>query len=251
MKDDEYYNKFYSYFSSRRVFKRKDLLEFFHKLEPGLKESTFSWRIFDLKKRNIISDLKTGVYTLNSKKPFVPQISPDIISINKLITQLYDPQFYMTWDTIWINDLTELQATSSQIILEIEKGLMTSVFFTLRDQGFREMFIKPDNSMTERYISEGEHPIIIKPFISRSPAQIVENIKAPSLEKILVDLYCDDEIYFAFQGHQLEVIYRNAVSRYSLNFSTLFTYAKRRSREDEIKTLLMNVLDTDLKEILK
>lgn len=72
----------------------------------------------------------------------------------------------------------------------------------------------------------------------------------PTLEKILVDLYCDDKVYFAFQGHQLSNIYRVAAARYALNFSRLFAYAKRRSREDEIRSLLLKVLDKDLKEII-
>ncbi|MFT3746797.1 MAG: hypothetical protein QM768_00705 [Agriterribacter sp.] len=103
----------------------------------------------------------------------------------------------------------------------------------------------------ERYIFEAKHPVIIKPFLSRSPAQLIDDVKVPALEKILVDLYCDEQVYFAYQGHQLEIIYRNAIYRYALNFSKLLTYAKRRSREDEIKSLLMKVLEKDLKEIIQ
>jgi hypothetical protein len=145
----------------------------------------------------------------------------------------------------------ELQATSSQVILEIEKGFVESVLFALKDESIAEVFIKPDESIIKRYISEAKHPVIIKPFLSRSPAQLIENVKVLALEKILVDLYCDEKIYFAYQGHQLEIIYRNATSRYALNFSKLLTYAKRRSRKDEIKALLMKVLDEELKEIIQ
>jgi hypothetical protein len=66
-----------------------------------------------------------------------------------------------------------------------------------------------------------------------------------------VDLYCDEHVFFAFQGHQLENIYKNAATRYHLNFSKLFTYAKRRSREDEVKNLFKTVLDDDLKNIIE
>lgn len=251
MSENELYHTLAQELGSYPVLTRKDLLNFFRQREPGLKESTFAWRVFDLKRRNIITDLKKGIYTLNSKSPFTPQLSVEIKSISRLVTQQYDAHFYTIWDTSWLNDLTELQATASLVILEIEKGFMDSVFFALKDEGFPEVFIKPDESIMERYISEAKHPIIIKPFLSRSPAQLIDDIKVPALEKILVDLYCDEQVYFAYQGHQLEIIYRNAASRYTLNFSKLLTYAKRRSREDEIKALLMKVLEKDLKEIIQ
>jgi hypothetical protein len=251
VKENKTYNKLYSWFGSYDVITREDLSKFFHELEPNLKKSTFSWRIFDLKKHNIISDLKTGVYTLNLKEQFAPDLSEEIRSIYNLIVQQYDPNFSIIWDTIWLNDLTELQATSSQIILEIEKGLMDSVFYALKDEGYSELYIKPDESTTARYISEAKHPIIIKPFVSRSPVQLIENVKVPALEKVLVDLYCDEQVYFAYQGHQMEIIYRNAAARYTLNFSKLLNYAKRRKREEGVKTLLKEVLQNELKEIIE
>lgn len=137
------------------------------------------------------------------------------------------------------------------VVLEVEKGYMDSAFFTLKDKGFTETFIKPDKNLVEKYISEAKHPVIIKPFLSRSPVQSVEGIIVPTLEKMMVDIYCDDQIYYAFQGNQLLNIYRNAVNKYTLNFSKLFNYAKRRSREDEIKGLLLKVLDNNLKSIIE
>lgn len=247
------YNRLIREFKGHPVVSRDDLLKFFRKYEPELNKATFAWRVFDLRRRNIISDLRKGVYTLSNKKTLEPSFNDEILRISKLIGQQYDPYFYNVWDTIWLNGFIELQTVSSLIVLEVEKGEMDSVFYSLKNNGFAEIFIKPDEKIVERYVSEARHPVIIKPFISRSPLQLVENelIMIPTLEKILVDLYCDDSVYFAFQGHQLENIYRIAAAEYILNFSTLFTYAKRRHREDEIKNLLLKVSDENLKKVIK
>jgi hypothetical protein len=245
------YKKLREAFKTQPVFSRDELLSFFQKYEPDLAEATFTWRIFDLKKRNIIRDVKTGVYTLNNQQPFEPVLNNIIISISKLVGKQYDLHFCNIWDTAWLNEFVELQATTSMIILEVEKGFMDDVFFTLKDKGITEVFVKPDTSLIEKYVSEAQQPVIIKPFLSRSPIQSIEGIRVPVLEKILVDIYCDDQIYYAFQGNQLIQVYRNAVTRYSLNFSKLFNYAKRRSREGEIKNLLLKVLDNDLKNIIE
>lgn len=251
MSENFLYKQLVHQFRGRILFTRNDLLKFFRQYDPDLNEATFTWRVFDLKRRNIIADVKKGIYTLHDKNAFSPSVTDKMISINKLIMQQYDAHFYSIWDTASLNELVELQATSFQVILEVEKGVMESVFSTLKHMGFTEVYIKPDENTVERYMSEAAYPVIIKPFLSRSPVQLIEDVKVPTLEKILVDLYCDNQIYFAYQGHQLEIIYRNAARRYSLNFSRLFTYAKRRSREYEIKSRLLKVLDNELKEIIE
>lgn len=245
------YRKLKDEFKAHPVFNRDALLSFFHQYEPALAEGTFTWRIYDLKKRNIIRDVKKGVYALNNQQAFEPALNDTIKSICKLVEKQFNPDFYTIGDTIWLNEFIELQATTSMVILEVEKGFMDNVFFFLKDKGFRDVFVKPNTDLIEKYASEVQHPIIIKPFLSRSPIQLTEGIKVPSLEKILVDVYCDDHIYYAFQGSQLKQIYRNAAAKYSLNFSTLLNYAKRRNREEEIKNLLLNAVDKDLKKIIE
>lgn len=251
MSNNYIYTRLQEEFKTHPVFNRDELMVFFQQYEPNLNEGAFAWRIFDLKKRNIIRDVRKGIYTLNNHKAFEPKLNDVMKFIGKLIKQQYDPHFYNIWDTDWLNEFTELQATTTMIVLEVEKGYMDSVFFTLKDNGFAETFIKPDENLIEKYVSEAKHPVIIKPFLSRPPVQLIDDMIVPSLEKILVDIYCDDQIYYAFQGNQLLNIYRNAAKKYSLNFSKLFNYAKRRSREEEIKGILLKVLDNDLKNIIE
>jgi len=245
------YRKLRDEFKAHPVFNRDELLRFFHQYEPDLAEGTFTWRIYDLKKRNIIRDVKKGIYALNNQQAFEPALNDTIKSISKLVEKRFDPNFYNIWDTIWLNEFIELQATTSMVVLEAEKGFMDSMFYFLKDEEITEVFVNPDTGLMEKYASEAQHPVIIKPFLSRSPVQLIEGIKVPSLEKILVDIYCDDHIYYPFQGNQLVQIYRNAVAKYSLNFSTLLNYARRRNRGDEIKNLLLNAVDKDFKKIIE
>ena len=48
-------------FKNRPSFTREELLDFYMDFEPNLKEGTFGWRIYDLKKKNIIKPLKRGL----------------------------------------------------------------------------------------------------------------------------------------------------------------------------------------------
>ena len=108
-------------FKRREVFSREDLLWFYRELEPDLKESTFGWRIFDLKKRHIIKDVKKGVYTLEEKQKFRPELDSKIIKISKFLGTSFDYHNYNIWNTAWLNEMTELQTKSYIIILDVDK----------------------------------------------------------------------------------------------------------------------------------
>ena len=45
-------------------------------------------------------------------------------------------------------------------------------------------------------------------------------------------------------------IYENAINQYTINFTKLFSYAKRREREHEIKQFLTNHLFHRVKDII-
>ena len=55
---------------------------------------------------------------------------------------------------------------------------------------------------------------------------------------MFVDLYCDKKLFRAFHGSELIHIIKNAYNRYSIDFTKLFGYAKRRRREIDIKEFL-------------
>jgi len=239
-------------FKNREVFSRDDLLLFYRELEPDLKEATFGWRVFDLKKRHIIKDVKKGIYTLEEKQKFRPELDNKIIKISKFLETSFDYHNYNIWSTAWLNEMTELQTTSYMIILEVDKGSMETVFYNLKDKGkFNNVYLKPDETMINTYISEISEPLIVKSMISRAPVMKIRNVIIPTIEKILVDLYCDEKLFYAFQGHQLVKIYDSCLSRYIINYSRLLNYAKRRKREEGITEFLTTHLHDKIREVLE
>ena len=75
-------------------------------------------------------------------------------------------------------------------------------------------------------------------------------VSTPFLEKILVDLFADERLYYLYNGSELINIYENAITNYTINFTTLFSYAKRREREQEIKLFLKNTMGHLITDIL-
>ncbi|HWJ26925.1 MAG TPA: DUF6577 family protein [Flavisolibacter sp.] len=241
-------------FQNRETFSRDELFHFFQAWDPDLKEGTLAWRIHDLKRKQIIKDVKKGIYTLEHKQDFRPEPDPIISQLSSFMENSTNHQFYNVWTTAWLNELIELQATSFLYILEVDKDSMQSVFFSLKDEGTGlNLFFKPDEKVIETYISELSEAIIVEPMISRAPVMKVKGIIFPTLEKILVDLLCEEKLFFAYQGQQLVKIYEACLDKYSINFSRLFNYAKRRKRDEALKSFLManNRLHEKIKEIIE
>ncbi len=89
-------------------------------------------------------------------------------------------------------------------------------------------------------------------FIGEAPChQNGTSMKVPKLEKLLVDLFCDDALLVAYKGGSQQTIFENALTRYDINFKTLFAYAERRKKEAALKTYLHQYFQTELKQLLE
>jgi hypothetical protein len=124
--------------------------------------------------------------------------------------------------------------------VKVERDLLESVEYTLSDKGLHVMW-----TMRGAYLSFGraEDPIALLPLISRAPLQKAsigkgKFVTCPTLEKILVDIYDDNKIFHFVQGAELERIFYHALSRYAINWTTLFGYAKRRGKENALRAFL-------------
>ena len=71
-----------------------------------------------------------------------------------------------------------------------------------------------------------------------------------ALKKKMVDLFADENLYHFFQGSELINIYEKILERYSINFTKLFSYAKRRKKEQEIKQFMNNHIPNILEDII-
>ena len=80
---------------------------------------------------------------------------------------------------------------------------------------------KPDEKEINRYIFAAEHPIILQSLISKAPTQKVGKITTITIEKMIVDLFCEKNLFVAYQGSELVHIINNAYERYAVNFTTL------------------------------
>jgi hypothetical protein len=217
-----------------REFTSKELYDFYKLNEPELKENTLRWRIWKLKQDNIITSIKRGVYSLDNGDTFKPAISNKIKSIDRKINKQFPYAEYCIWETKWLNNFMIHQPGSYLTILEVEKDAIDTIFSYLKSYERNAQLYKVIKNYTDLYIHSDE-TIVIKTLSSRAPIAEYDEIKIPKLEKILVDLFVDKELYNTYQGLELENIYANVLNNYSINYTTLLNYASRRNSKETIK----------------
>jgi len=66
----------------------------------------------------------------------------------------------------------------------------------------------------------------------------------------MVDIFADKEIFYFYEGAERKYIYENIINNYSINFTTLFSYAGRREKKDELKSYLLDIVGKDLKKLI-
>jgi hypothetical protein len=247
-------NRLIKEFKDKGSFTRTELLDFFRQFEPDLKEGTLAWRIYDLKNRNIIKPLMRGLYTVSFKQKYNPEISQELYKIADKISSRFADIKYCLWETEWLNEFSQHQSGKKMILVEVEKEFVESFYYDLKDNFKNDIYLNPDEKAINFYISESNQPLIIKNLVTRSPIDMRTERKievyTPLLEKILVDLFAEEKLFYLYQGGELVHIYENAIKSYTINFTKLFSYARRRKKEQEIKMFLTYHIPHLVKDII-
>ncbi len=119
-------------------------------------------------------------------------------------------------------------------IIEVEKGSEESVFYFL--SGIRDnVFINPSKDILDKYSKEDNDKVIVKNLVTDAPLQKIDTIQISSIEKIIVDLIIDTELFSEYQGRDLESIIENAYQFNSVNEDKLLRYASRRRKRDFVE----------------
>lgn len=239
-------------FKNSQSFSQKDLYDFFTRSVKKKSEADFLWYIYELKDKNIIKTIASDVYQLHHlKKTFAPFINDTLKSVSGILSKDFTLLNTCIWTTEWLNEFTIHQSIRPYTFIEVEDSACESVFYHLRDKGFKNVFLKPDALLMNRYVSESDNPIVILKLLSRSPLMSLKignesAVTVPKLEKILVDLYCDDILFPAYKGHEQDQIFQRILKNYIVDFTTFFAYAERRKR----KTFIMNYLHQHFTDII-
>ena len=132
------------------------------------------------------------------------------------------------------------QAGKYYYLVEVEKESAEAIFYFLKEKNL-SVFLNPNREILDKYIPENKDVYIVKPLISEAPVQETCKIITATLEKILVDIFCDETLFTAQQGAEMRTIFNEAFGVYTVNQSKMLRYADRRKKKavfgDYLKTV--------------
>lgn len=223
-------------FSGKKLFTTQELLLFFEKKEALINKLTVNWRVHTLVNKGIITRIGKGRFRIGSSTVYQPEISGTMAKIHKHLKANFPFLEYCIWDTEPIRGLSHHLPSLQMTIVDVERDGMESVFHSLQDK-FKNVFLAPDKDVIEKYIIPVKNPIIVKALISEAPVFEKEGLTTGTLEKILVDVYFENE-FETFRGSEMVQIYKNAFDRFPINVGKLLRYANRKRKRNEMKQFL-------------
>ncbi|HQO10442.1 MAG TPA: hypothetical protein PLK90_10205 [Clostridiales bacterium] len=225
-----------TFLKNRKSVTNGEIYNLFSKKEPGIKKSTVNWRIHYLTDMGLISRIGRGIYGLGSEKKFKHGITAHQRRVSKEVAKQFPFIKYCVWDVSVLKEFVLHIFNINFLIIEAERDASSSVFQYIKDSN-NSTFLDPDERVMEEYVLTAKSPIIVKPLISEAPVNVQGEIKLPSLEKILVDIVSDKDMFYFIQGSEIINIYKSASEKYTINFDRLYRYAKRRNSYDDIKSI--------------
>lgn len=225
------------HFKGLNTFETADIVDLYNQSEPGLSATAVNWRIFALVQKGILDRFSKGKFRLGASKYWQPEISSKMISLYNRLKKDFPYLKICIWGTSVINEFMIHQPGKSYLLIEVEKEAAEAVFFWLKDAKF-PVAMEPSKDFIEKYLSQEKDTIVVKPLVSEAPLQILQGICTPRLEKLLVDIFCDEIIFASQQGAEMRAIFSEAINKYSLFSDRLLRYASRRGKKEHLATYL-------------
>lgn len=125
-------------------------------------------------------------------------------------------------------------------LIEVEKDSIQSVFYYLKELNYA-VFSDPTSDILEKYLPNNKDILIVKSLVTEAPTQNIKGIDTISLEKLLVDIYCDDVIFAPQQGAEMRTIFETAPTKYAVNQSRMLRYASRKGKKESFNKYLNSI----------
>ena len=223
-------------FTPADVFTTSDIFQFYKKKESEILKPTVNWRVYELVNRNILERIGKGKFRLGSGNTFVPELNTKHFKVSTAIKTKFPFTNYCIWDSSFIKEFSQHISKANFMLVDIERSAEESVYQLLKEQ-FNQVFLLPGKEMLNNYIGDLKKPILVRTLVSETPYKEVRNVPVATLEKILVDIFSDEEFAY-LQSNELVLIFKSAFERYTISESKLIRYADRKRKKKAILDFL-------------
>ena len=215
----------------------KDLTQIY----PDVNKNTIIWNLNEMIKRGDIVRIGRGKYFFSNEpcREFMTPLYDDVKKVIGMISNQFKYVKIVLMDSKWFSDYLVQQPFATVVKIEVNAPAVDAVVNLLRKEGWRA-FSTSEIIDADKYFSETRVFVIDKIRFNNPTKECKDNLYIAKLEKIMVDIACDYEVFKQYQGWELENFYSNVTEKSTVNFSTIIKYASSRGRKEQILPLLEN-----------
>lgn len=229
-----------NHFRNQQKLSTSELTGFYRSIDPDVKKATINWRIYSLVQEGVLTRIGRGKFTIGAGRTYYPALTTKQVSLFKKLKAEFPFISICIWSTSVINEFMLHQPGRFYQLIEVEKDGMESLFYFLKDKKV-SVYMDPSPELIKRYLIDQKEPWIVKPLVTESPTQELNGISTITIEKMLVDIFCDPKIFSAQQGSEMDQIFKEAFEKYAINESKMLRYAGRRRKKSELDSYLNEI----------
>lgn len=188
----------------------------------------------------VLNRVGRGKYSIGKADTYIPEMSKKQSIIYKKMKSDFPFLTVCLWNTSVINEFMLHQPSRYYQLIEVDREAVESVFYYLKDRNY-SVFLEPSEQLIRRYMTDEKEPLIVKSLVTEAPIQLVDGIPTVTIEKLLVDIFCDPVIFNAQQGSEMNRIFIEAFEKYTINESKMLRYSSRRRKKNELVTFLKKI----------
>lgn len=197
-----------------------------------------------LVKKEVIGNLGYGFYINHPSN--LKLVNDDLmIKINKLLDDYPMTPNRVVFSSISLNFCINQLISSTTYIVEVEKEYLQSVFVTLKESFDNVVLLKPTKEDKLNYWVP--NAIYVVELFKRSP---INKDGSMTIEKLVVDLLFDENIHSLYSGQDINSAIDLLCNKYTINFKTLFFYATRKNRKQQLLERINKYIPKEILEIL-
>lgn len=222
-------------------FTRQDVDALLHETKQTYTDGYIALALQKMRAGGVLESASRGRYKFPLKTPNLYTTTPDdtLKTLYAGLKQKFPMVDFCLWDVRDLLPLVQHIPSVRMKIVNCAKDVVDSVTHTLINMTDTIVLPSPDRYVLDNF-TVGREFIAVLPLVSQAPTVTVDGIPAPRLEKVLVDILCEEPFYF-LKGNETYNIYSEALKSYALNLRTLRRYAGRRNRMKEVDDILKEI----------
>ena len=155
--------------------------------------------------------------------------------VANIVRENYPTVAFTIFELVQLNEFINHQLADNVLFLSVEDEIVEFVFDTMKERFPGKVLLAPTLEIYHQYWYEDM--IVVDKLITEAPKSRTEPWHT-RLEKMLVDLLSSQILLESISESEIPVVLEDAFSKYVVDESCLFRYAKRRGIEKRLRTLI-------------